>query len=189
MVYIYALKNAISPTLTVIGLTFAFALTGTFFVEIIFNWPGLGSLYCALPAQSRLSCHHGYYALWCRGICTHQSRCGFAAGVDRPAHQLEMTMMAVPVLALEPGTFQHAHFKHVLAVILRDPLSLISTILIILFILMAIFAYQIAPYPRKVRVNPMCLIPCCLLPRNIGLVPIGWGGMCSAGSSWARARH
>lgn len=40
--YIYALKNAISPTLTVIGLTFAFALTGTFFVEIIFTWPGLG---------------------------------------------------------------------------------------------------------------------------------------------------
>ncbi len=40
--YVYALKNAISPTLTVIGLTFAFALTGTFFVEIIYNWPGLG---------------------------------------------------------------------------------------------------------------------------------------------------
>jgi ABC-type dipeptide/oligopeptide/nickel transport system permease component len=42
IVYLYALKNAISPTLTVIGLTFAYALTGTFFVEIIFNWPGLG---------------------------------------------------------------------------------------------------------------------------------------------------
>jgi len=42
IIYLYALKNAISPTLTVIGLTFAFALTGTFFVEIIFNWPGLG---------------------------------------------------------------------------------------------------------------------------------------------------
>jgi ABC-type dipeptide/oligopeptide/nickel transport system permease component len=40
--YLYALKNAISPTLTVVGLTFAFALTGTFYVEIIFNWPGLG---------------------------------------------------------------------------------------------------------------------------------------------------
>ena len=40
--YFYALKNAISPTLTVIGLTFAYALTGTFFVEIIFIWPGLG---------------------------------------------------------------------------------------------------------------------------------------------------
>jgi len=42
IVYLYALKNAISPTLTVIGLTVAYALTGTFFVEIIFNWPGLG---------------------------------------------------------------------------------------------------------------------------------------------------
>ena len=42
VVYLYALKNAISPTLTVIGLTFAFALTGTFFVEVIYNWPGLG---------------------------------------------------------------------------------------------------------------------------------------------------
>jgi peptide/nickel transport system permease protein len=42
VVYLYALKNAISPTLTVIGLTFAIALTGTFFVEVIYNWPGLG---------------------------------------------------------------------------------------------------------------------------------------------------
>ena len=42
IVYLYALKNALSPTLTVIGLTFAFALTGTFFVEVIYNWPGLG---------------------------------------------------------------------------------------------------------------------------------------------------
>jgi ABC-type dipeptide/oligopeptide/nickel transport system permease component len=42
VIYVYALKNAISPTLTVIGLTVAFALTGTFFVEIIFTWPGLG---------------------------------------------------------------------------------------------------------------------------------------------------
>ena len=42
IVYRYALKNAISPTLTVIGLTLAYSLTGAFYVEIIFNWPGLG---------------------------------------------------------------------------------------------------------------------------------------------------
>lgn len=42
IVYRYALKNAIIPTLTVIGLTFAYSLTGAFYVEIIFNWPGLG---------------------------------------------------------------------------------------------------------------------------------------------------
>jgi len=40
--YVLALKNAISPTLTVIGLTVAYSLTGAFFVEVIFNWPGLG---------------------------------------------------------------------------------------------------------------------------------------------------
>lgn len=42
IVYRYALKNAIGPTLTVIGLSLAYSLTGAFFVEIIFNWPGLG---------------------------------------------------------------------------------------------------------------------------------------------------
>jgi peptide/nickel transport system permease protein len=42
IIYLYALKNAISPTLTVIGLTIAYMLTGTFFAEVIFNWPGLG---------------------------------------------------------------------------------------------------------------------------------------------------
>ena len=41
-IYFYALKNAIGPTLTVIGLTLAYLLTGTFFIEIVFNWPGLG---------------------------------------------------------------------------------------------------------------------------------------------------
>lgn len=40
--FVYALKNAIGPALTVVGLTVAFALTGTFFVEVVFNWPGLG---------------------------------------------------------------------------------------------------------------------------------------------------
>ena len=30
------------PTLTIIGLSLAYMLTGTFFVEIVFNWPGIG---------------------------------------------------------------------------------------------------------------------------------------------------
>jgi peptide/nickel transport system permease protein len=37
-----ALKNAMPPTLTIIGLATAYALTGTFFVEVVFNWPGIG---------------------------------------------------------------------------------------------------------------------------------------------------
>jgi len=42
VVGIYSLRNGLGPTLTVIGLSMAYALTGTFFVESIFNWPGLG---------------------------------------------------------------------------------------------------------------------------------------------------
>lgn len=41
--YRLTLRNAVLPVLTVIGLTFAYALSGTFYVEIIFNWPGLGT--------------------------------------------------------------------------------------------------------------------------------------------------
>ncbi|MBI3164254.1 MAG: ABC transporter permease [Anaerolineales bacterium] len=39
--------------------------------------------------------------------------------------------------------------RHVLSVILRDPLSLIGTIIIILVLFMAIFADQVAPYPEE----------------------------------------
>ncbi len=37
-----ALRNALPPVTTVLGLTCAYALTGAFFVEVVFNWPGLG---------------------------------------------------------------------------------------------------------------------------------------------------
>jgi peptide/nickel transport system permease protein len=38
-----ALKNAIVPTLTVLGLSFVYSLTGAILVEVIFAWPGLGN--------------------------------------------------------------------------------------------------------------------------------------------------
>jgi peptide/nickel transport system permease protein len=41
--FLYALKNAIIPTLMVLGINFAWTLTGVFLIEVIFNWPGLGT--------------------------------------------------------------------------------------------------------------------------------------------------
>ncbi len=38
----HARRNALVPTITVIGLTFGFLLQGTITVEIIFRWPGIG---------------------------------------------------------------------------------------------------------------------------------------------------
>lgn len=37
-----ALKNALPPTMTIVGLAAAYGLTSTFFVEVVFNWPGIG---------------------------------------------------------------------------------------------------------------------------------------------------
>ena len=38
-----ALKNALAPALTILGLTFAFSVSSAFLVESVFNWPGIGS--------------------------------------------------------------------------------------------------------------------------------------------------
>ena len=38
----YVARNAISATLTVIGLYFGWLLGGTVLVETVFDWPGLG---------------------------------------------------------------------------------------------------------------------------------------------------
>ena len=38
----HARRNALMPTVTVIGLSFGFLLQGTIVAEIIFRWPGLG---------------------------------------------------------------------------------------------------------------------------------------------------
>lgn len=43
VVFRYALKNAMAPTLTTAGLAFASMLTATFFIETIFYWPGVGT--------------------------------------------------------------------------------------------------------------------------------------------------
>ncbi len=54
--------------------------------------------------------------------------------------------MEIPSLPPQQNT---RTFRHVLTVIAREPLSLASTIAIILFIFVALFAYQIAPYPLE----------------------------------------
>ncbi len=44
VVYKHALKNAVIPTLTVIGITFALLIGGAVVIETVFNIPGLGRL-------------------------------------------------------------------------------------------------------------------------------------------------
>jgi peptide/nickel transport system permease protein len=39
----YALKNSLGPTITVLTLSIGYTLTNTFLIEAIFSWPGIGS--------------------------------------------------------------------------------------------------------------------------------------------------
>ena len=47
------------PVTTVVGLTLAYCITGTFFVEVVFNWPGLGTYRGEGDPQRRLPGDHG----------------------------------------------------------------------------------------------------------------------------------
>ena len=51
VVFDHALRNAFIPTLTLIGLSFGFALGGSVLVETVFDWPGIG-LYAVNAALS-----------------------------------------------------------------------------------------------------------------------------------------
>ncbi len=39
----HALRNALLPTLTIVGFSFAFLITGAVLTETVFSWPGIGS--------------------------------------------------------------------------------------------------------------------------------------------------
>jgi peptide/nickel transport system permease protein len=51
VVAVYALKNAMLPTLAMIGLRYGWMLGGTILVESVFDWPGIG-LYAVASAVS-----------------------------------------------------------------------------------------------------------------------------------------
>ncbi|GCE24262.1 ABC transporter permease [Dictyobacter kobayashii] len=44
VLYLHALRNAILPVLTIVGIQVGAILAGTFVVESIFLWPGVGQL-------------------------------------------------------------------------------------------------------------------------------------------------
>lgn len=43
ILFVQGLRNALAPTLTTAGLCFAAMLIGTFYIELIFFWPGIGT--------------------------------------------------------------------------------------------------------------------------------------------------
>ena len=63
VIYKHALRNALIPTVTVIGLAFGSLITGAVLTETIFNWPGLGRWAVGSILNSDLAAINGFTLL------------------------------------------------------------------------------------------------------------------------------
>ncbi|KXK34028.1 MAG: peptide/nickel transport system permease protein [Chlorobi bacterium OLB6] len=58
----HALRNALNPVVTTVSAWFAGLLAGTYFIEMVFNWPGIGLAAFNAIEKTRLSGYSGYGA-------------------------------------------------------------------------------------------------------------------------------
>ncbi|MHA2158434.1 MAG: ABC transporter permease [Candidatus Thorarchaeota archaeon] len=63
VIYRHALRNALIPTVTVIGLAFGGLITGAVLTETIFNWPGLGRWAVGSILNSDMAAINGFTLL------------------------------------------------------------------------------------------------------------------------------
>jgi peptide/nickel transport system permease protein len=63
VIYRHALRNALIPTVTVIGLAFGGLMSGAVLTETIFNWPGLGRWATQAILQSDMAAINGFVLL------------------------------------------------------------------------------------------------------------------------------
>ena len=63
VIYKHALRNALIPTVTVIGLAFGGLITGAVLTETIFNWPGLGRWATRAILNSDMAAINGFTLL------------------------------------------------------------------------------------------------------------------------------
>ncbi len=63
VIYKHALRNALIPTVTVIGLAFGGLMTGAVLTETIFSWPGLGTWAARAILNSDLAAINGFTLL------------------------------------------------------------------------------------------------------------------------------
>ncbi len=90
MIIVHALRNAFIPTLTVLGLAFAWLMAGAIMTETIFAWPGIGRY--AVEAASNLdypavlgtTCSVRIY------LHVHQSGSGHSLLCPRPMHPADI---------------------------------------------------------------------------------------------------
>ena len=77
MIFKHALKNALIPIITVIGVQFAFLMGGTVVIEQIFVYPGLGQLAITAIFNEGLPRSSGSCTVYLYNIHSNQSFCRY----------------------------------------------------------------------------------------------------------------
>ena len=140
VIWRHALRNALIPTVTTIGVTFGSLLSGAVLTETIFSWPGLGALCHQLRHQPRLPGRDGRDPSGGRGLHGGQPDGRRGLSLARPADS--QWLRRAGVLGASAG---HPARPRRRPAWLRSPLTVAGLVLITLFALAALFAPVLAP--------------------------------------------
>lgn len=88
--FIHALKNAMTPIITVIGFSLAALIGGTWIIETIFNIPGIGALAISAILRRDYPVIQGMSALFCSGLSAGQSFGGYFICVGQSHYSLSV---------------------------------------------------------------------------------------------------
>ncbi len=87
---VHALRNALIPVVTTIGLQTGVLITGAILTETIFSWPGIGKWMVDSYLPARLPFRAGRASADCRDRHDGQSGCRSALRPDQPAHPAQV---------------------------------------------------------------------------------------------------
>ena len=91
MISRHALRNALLPAITVIGIEFAFLIGGLVVTEQVFNLNGIGKLFVQSVARTDFTLIQGMVMLIAVVLHPRQSRGRPALRGVRPAHPVRVT--------------------------------------------------------------------------------------------------
>ena len=95
VVFHHALRNAIIPVLTYLGILFGLMLATAPVTESVFTWPGAGALYLTAIQAAGLSGHHGETMVVTVMLVGFTLLTDIAYVFDRPADPAELIIDAV----------------------------------------------------------------------------------------------
>ena len=182
-----ALRNALVPVLTVIGLTLAYLLTGTFFVEIVFNWPGLGTFAVKSILATDYPAIMGITLFGAAAYVLINLAVDLAAGLGRPAHPADlMAVTSRQLLPPCPSGPASAPCGPGHCAMTRWRCSAWSSSCVVVA---ALLGPGSAPPPGDGAGVIDVASACCRRAASTPSAPTGSAATCSAASSWAPGRR